>query len=147
MGYTFRFQKILELKENAKEQSLADYNRSVSDFEAAAEKLYDSMKKKETLEENTKDQLRRGMPIQEIRHYQLFITNLDKAIEHYQKLVMISRRRMNEKQEILMESNSEVKKFEKMKEQHAETSMELDKQNDLKSMDDLSIRSFMFKGI
>ncbi|MBS2968985.1 flagellar biosynthesis chaperone FliJ [Metabacillus sp. KIGAM252] len=147
MGYTFRFQKILELKENEKEQRLSEYNRSVQDFETAAEKLYDSMKKKEVLEENTKKQLTSGMAVQEIRHYQQFVTNLDHAIEHYQKLVIVSRNKMQEKQEVLMESNSEVRKFEKMKERHIEMNKEMEKQNDTRSMDDLSIRSFMYREI
>ncbi|KZZ82848.1 MULTISPECIES: flagellar export protein FliJ [Bacillaceae] len=147
MGYTFRFQKILELKENEKEQRLSEYNRSVQDFETAAEKLYDSMKKKEVLEENTKKRLTSGMAVQEIRHYQQFVTNLDRAIEHYQKLVIVSRNKMQEKQEVLMESNSEVRKFEKMKERHIEMNKEMEKQNDTRSMDDLSIRSFMYREI
>ncbi|AZB44840.1 flagellar biosynthesis chaperone FliJ [Bacillus sp. FJAT-42376] len=147
MEYTFRFQKILELKENEKDLRLTEYNRSVKDFETAAEKLYESMKKKEVLEENTKKQLKNGMAVQAIRHYQQFVTNLDRTIEYYQKLVMISRNNMKEKQEVLMESNSEVRKFEKMKERHNELNREIEKQNDSRSMDDLSIRSYMYREI
>ncbi|MGD6816167.1 flagellar export protein FliJ [Metabacillus sp. 84] len=147
MEYAFRFQKILELRENEKEQRLSEYNRSVQDFESAAEKLYDSMKKKEVLEENTKVKLESGMQIQEIRHYQQFVTNLEKAIDYHQKLVFISRKRMQDKQEVLMESNAEVRKFEKMKERDFEKIKVLEKNNETKNMDDLSIRSYMYREI
>lgn len=46
MAYQFRFQKLLELKENEKDQSLSEYQQSVSEFENVAEKLYENMSKK-----------------------------------------------------------------------------------------------------
>lgn len=48
MAYSFKFQKLLELKENEKDQSFAEYQHSVSEFEKVAEKLYESMSQKET---------------------------------------------------------------------------------------------------
>ncbi|MFV2051104.1 flagellar export protein FliJ, partial [Metabacillus sp. YM-086] len=112
----FRFQKIMDVKENEKEQSLAEYNQSVNDFEDVANKLYDSLKQKEVLEETTLARLNSGMSVQEIRHYQQFVSNIEKTITHYQKLVQLTRNRMNEKQIKLMQKNIEVKKYEKLKE-------------------------------
>jgi flagellar FliJ protein len=144
--YTYRFQKVLELKENEKEKSLEDYNRSVSEFEKAAEKLYDCLKKKEVLEERTVRQLNTGMPVQEIRHFQQFVTNLEKTITHYQRLVVMTRENMNEKQLELTEKNIEVKKYEKMKEKHYEVHLEHVKTSESKFMDDLSIQAFAIRG-
>lgn len=146
MKYTYRFQKVLELKENEKERSLEDYNRSVSEFEKAAEKLYDCLKKKEVLEERTVSKLNTGMPVQEIRHFQQFVTNLEKTITHYQRLVVITRDNMQEKQLELTEKNIEVKKYEKMKEKHYEVHLEHVKASESKFMDDLSIQAFAHRG-
>lgn len=146
MKYTYRFQKVLELKENEKEKSLEDYNRSVSEFEKAAEKLYDCLKKKEVLEERTVRQLNTGMPVQEIRHFQQFVTNLEKTITHYQRMVVMTRENMNEKQIELTEKNIEVKKYEKMKEKHYEVHLEHVKASESRFMDDLSIQTFALRG-
>lgn len=71
------------------------------------------MSKKELLEQNKEKKLKSGMSVQEMRHYQQFVSNLDNTIYHYQKLVIMKRNQMNQKQEILTEKNIEVKKFEK----------------------------------
>lgn len=146
MGYQFRFQKIMDIKENEKEKSLAEYNQSVHDFENVAHKLYDSLKQKEELEENTISRLNKGMSVQEIRHYQQFVTNLEKTISHYQKLVLLTRNRMNEKQVKLMQHNIEVKKYEKLKQKQQENYHINMKHLDNKHMDDLSIQSYMYRG-
>jgi flagellar FliJ protein len=146
LTYTYRFQKVLELKENEKEKSLEEYNRSVTEFENVAGKLFDCLKKKEVLEERTANQLNTGMPVQEIRHFQQFVTNLEKTITHYQRLVLITRNNMNEKQMLLTEKNIEVKKYEKMKEKHFEVHLEHVKATESKLMDDLSIQTYMLRG-
>lgn len=142
----FRFQKIMDVKENEKEQSLAEYNQSVSDFETVANKLYDSLKQKEVLEETTLARLNNGMSVQEIRHYQQFVSNIEKTITHYQKLVQLTRNRMNEKQMKLMQKNIEVKKYEKLKEKQLEQYILATKHSENKQMDDLSIQSYMYRG-
>lgn len=60
------------------------YQQSVSAFEQAAEKLYENMSKKELMEKSKEEKLRSGMSVQEMRHYQQFVTNLDNTIHHYQ---------------------------------------------------------------
>ncbi|ATH91421.1 flagellar biosynthesis chaperone [Bacillus glycinifermentans] len=146
MAYSFKFQKLLELKENEKDQSFAEYQHSVSEFEKVAEKLYESMNKKETLEKNKEVKLQSGMSVQEMRHYQQFVTNLENTIHHYQKLVIMKRNEMNEKQHDLTEKNIELKKFEKMKEKQLEMFLIRNKANEMKEMDDISITQFMTHG-
>lgn len=146
MAYSFKFQKLLELKENEKDQSFAEYQHSVSEFEKVAEKLYESMNKKETLEKNKEVKLQSGMSVQEMRHYQQFVTNLENTIHHYQKLVIMKRNEMNEKQHDLTEKNIELKKFEKMKEKQLEMFLIRNKANEMKEMDDISISQFMTHG-
>ncbi|MED4738445.1 flagellar export protein FliJ [Bacillus subtilis] len=146
MAYQFRFQKLLELKENEKDQSLSEYQQSVSEFENVAEKLYENMSKKELLEQNKEKKLKSGMSVQEMRHYQQFVSNLDNTIYHYQKLVIMKRNQMNQKQEILTEKNIEVKKFEKIREKQFKMFALEDKAAEMKEMDDISIKQFMIQG-
>ncbi|PMC38438.1 flagellar export protein FliJ [Bacillus sp. UMB0899] len=146
MSIHFRFQKIMDIKENEKEQSQAEYNQSVNDFETVANKLYESLKQKEELEENTLSKLNEGMSVQEIRHYQQFVTNMEKTISHYQKMVMLTRNRMNEKQTKLMYQNMELKKYEKLKEKQNNEFVRHSKELENKFMDDLSIQTYMYRG-
>ncbi|NPC92576.1 flagellar biosynthesis chaperone FliJ [Bacillus sp. WMMC1349] len=146
MAYSFRFQKLLELKENEKDQSFVAYQYSVSEFENVAEKLYESMNQKETLEKSKEMKMQTGMSVQEMRHYQQFVTNLENTIHHYQKLVIMKRNEMNEKQSDLTEKNIELKKFEKMKEKQLEKLTTESKANEMKEMDDISITQFMAQG-
>jgi len=87
-----------------------------------------------------------GMSVQEMRHYQQFVTNLETTIFHYQKLVMMKRNEMNEKQHDLTEKNIELKKFEKMKEKQFEMYSLQNKANELKEMDDISIAQYITQG-
>ncbi|GJI59551.1 flagellar FliJ protein [Bacillus altitudinis] len=144
--YQYKFQKLLELKESEKDKSLAAYQQSVSAFEQAAEKLYENMSKKELMEKSKEEKLRSGMSVQEMRHYQQFVTNLDNTIHHYQQLVIMKRHQMNEKQSDLTEKNIEFKKFEKMKEKQFEKFSLEHKAIEMKEMDDISISQFMFQG-
>ncbi|TXC91958.1 flagellar biosynthesis chaperone FliJ [Metabacillus litoralis] len=146
MTFQFRFQKVMDIKENEKEKSLADYNQSVNDFENMANKLYESLKQKEVLEENTLSRLDKGISVQEIRHYQQFVSNIEKTISHYQKLVSLTRSRMNEQQVKLMQKNIEVKKYEKLKQKQQEDYLVDLKYIENKHMDDLSIQSYMYRG-
>ncbi|MCM3107240.1 flagellar export protein FliJ [Bacillus velezensis] len=146
MAYQFRFQKLLELKENEKDQTLTEYRQSVSEFETVAEKLYENMSKKELLEKDKESKLRCGMSVQEMRHYQQFVSNLENTIYHYQKLVIMKRNEMNEKQEQLTEKNIEVKKFEKMREKQFNMFALEDKAAEMREMDDISIKQFMIQG-
>ncbi|MGG0594452.1 flagellar export protein FliJ, partial [Bacillus altitudinis] len=92
------------------------------------------------------EKLRSGMSVQEMRHYQQFVTNLDNTIHHYQQLVIMKRHQMNEKQSDLTEKNIEFKKFEKMKEKQFEKFSLEHKAIEMKEMDDISISQFMFQG-
>ena len=74
------------------------------------------LKKKEDIENYQSARLVNGLPVQEIRHHQHFILNLQKTIDHYQKMVMNARNQMNFHQEKLMQKNIELKKYEKIKE-------------------------------
>lgn len=146
MQYQFKFEKILVIKEREKDEALNIYSQAVKRFEEAAEKLYELLKKKEDLESHQSSRLVSGLPVQEIRHHQYFLQNLEKTISHYQQIVINARNHMNFYQEKLMEKNIEVKKYEKIKEKDLSKFTENQKQLEGKQMDDISIQQFMNRG-
>ncbi|MFE8695183.1 flagellar export protein FliJ [Cytobacillus sp. FJAT-53684] len=146
MQFQYKFEKILTIKEREKDEALNIYNQAVKKFEEAAEKLYGFLKKKEDLESYQSSKLVNGLSVQEIRHHQHFILNLEKTINHYQQIVVNARNHMNFYQEKLMEKNIEVKKYEKIKEKDLTNFAENLKQLEGKQMDDISIQQYMSRG-
>ena len=146
MSYQYKFDKILTIKEKEKSDARAKYNEAQKSFEQVAEKLYNLLKKKEELIDFQQIKLSRGLSVQEIRHNQLFMGNLEKLIEQCQKEVMQARYKMNLQQDRLKEKNIEVKKYEKIKEKDLQKYLEVVKVAENKQMDEISIQQFLSKG-
>ncbi len=146
MSYQYKFDKILTIKEKEKSDARAKYNEAQKSFEQVAEKLYNLLKKKEELIDFQQIKLSRGLSVQEIRHNQLFMGNLEKSIEQCQKEVMQARYKMNLQQDRLKEKNIEVKKYEKIKEKDFQKYLEVVKVAENKQMDEISIQQFLSKG-
>jgi flagellar FliJ protein len=146
MAYQFKFEKIMKLKEREKDEVLSAYNESVKRFEEAAENLFRSLKKKEDLESYQRSKLENGLSVQEIRHHQTFIHNLQKTIDHDQKVVVHTRNQMNFYQDKLLQKNIEVKKYEVLKEKGKIVFLEGIRQLEAKQMDDISIQQYMHRG-
>jgi flagellar FliJ protein len=146
MAYQFKFEKIMKLKEREKDEVLSTYNASVKRFEEAAENLFRSLKKKEDLESYQRSKLENGLSVQEIRHHQTFIHNLQKTIDHDQKVVVHTRNQMNFYQDKLLQKNIEVKKYEVLKEKGKIVFLEEIRQLEAKQMDDISIQQYMHRG-
>ncbi|GAM15606.1 flagellar export protein FliJ [Mesobacillus selenatarsenatis] len=147
MRYQFKFDKILSLKSREVDEAQVVYQDSVKKFEEAADRLYHLLKKKEDLEGFQSDRLLDGLPVQEIRHHQQFIGNLEKSIAHYQKVVMNARNIMNYQQVQLMEKNQEVKKYEKIKEKDHLQFLADEKYAESRMMDEVSIQQYMNREI
>lgn len=116
MAYQYRFEKVLDVREQEKTQTEILYKESVKHFEEIATKLYDLLKKKEDLLDYQNERLTIGASIDEINHYARFIDSLEKTIVDIQKKVVQARVKMNWHEEKLVEKNIEVKKYEKMRE-------------------------------
>ncbi|MGM0844598.1 MAG: flagellar export protein FliJ [Bacillota bacterium] len=145
MTYAFKFEKILSLKEKEKEEVRESYRASVEKFENIAQKLFDLLKKKEDLESFQTERLISGLSVQDIRHNQHFITNIEKTIEYYQGLVIQARNRMNWHEQKLSEMNVEVKKYEKIRENDFNRYKEILHSSESKLLDELAVMQFMNK--
>lgn len=145
MIYQYKFDKILTIKEKEKNDARSKYNEAQKVFEQAAEKLYYYLKKKEELIDFQQTKLSSGLSIQEIRHQQLFMGNLEKLIDESQKDVINARNLMNFQQEKLKEKNVEMKKYEKIKEKDFQKFLKDVKETENKQMDEISIQQFISK--
>ncbi|KPN93119.1 flagellar export protein FliJ [Lysinibacillus sp. ZYM-1] len=116
VSYVYRFEKVLTVREQEKNETEMAYKESVRSFEEVATKLYDLLKKKEDLIAFQQDRLTVGSSIDEIHHYARFIDSLEKTIAEVQQKVIQARAKMNWHEEKLLEKNLEVRKFEKMRE-------------------------------
>ncbi|KGR73894.1 flagellar export protein FliJ [Ureibacillus sinduriensis] len=114
--YTYRFEKILTIREQEKQQTEQAYKESVRSFEEVATKLYDLLKKKEDLITYQNDRLAIGSSIDQIHHFATFIDSLERSITEVQKKVVQARAKMNWHEQKLLEKNLEIRKFEKMRE-------------------------------
>lgn len=146
MIYKYKFEKVLTIKEKEKSDAQVKYDEALKSFEQVAEKLYRLFKKKEELIDFQQIKLSIGLSVQEIRHNQLFMDNLEKLINQCQQEVIQARHRMNFQKEILKEKNIEVKKYEKIKEKDIQKFHEVVKVAENKQMDEISIQQFLSKG-
>lgn len=140
MKFTFKLEKLLDLREKEKEEQVFMYEKAIRKFEDVAEKLYQLLKKKEDIEELQLKKIKSGVSIQEIRLGQHYLLNLQKEIDSYQQLVFHSRKHMQEEEQRLIEKNIEVKKMEKMKSKEYEKFLHFLDVEDRKVMDEISMQ-------
>lgn len=138
MGFTYKFQRILTLREREKDEAIIAYEKAVRKFEEVAEKLYHLLKKKETLEEDRLDKIQRGLSVQELRLHQEFINNLEVEINILQQAVIRARQAMQYEQKRLLDKNIEVKKLEILKEKEYEKYLHLLEKEEEKQLDEIA---------
>ncbi|MFF5993315.1 flagellar export protein FliJ [Lysinibacillus sp. KU-BSD001] len=120
LRYSYRFEQILTVREQEKNETEMAYKESVRSFEEIATKLYELLKKKEDLVAFQQERLQVGSSIDEISHYARFIDSMEKTIEDVQQKVGQARAKMNWHEQKLLEKNLEVRKYEKMREKDFE---------------------------
>jgi len=135
------------IKQKEKEQVQLDYEISVQSFEKEATKLYEFLKRKEMVEEQNQINLQKGLSIDGIKQQQLFVESLEKDIHHSQIKVINARNFMNSKQEVLIEHNVEVKKYEKMREKAFKSHSEILLSLENKQMDEISLQQFVNRNV
>lgn len=141
MNFTYKFDKILTLREREKDQAVFSYQQAMKKFEEVAEKLYQLLKKKEDIEAEQFNKIQKGIPVQDIRLHQQFITNLQKEIDKYQLLVIRARQKMQAEKNFLVEKNIEVKRLERLKEKDFEQFLHELNIEDGKQMDEIAMQA------
>ncbi|HJH11112.1 MAG TPA: flagellar export protein FliJ [Metalysinibacillus jejuensis] len=140
--YHYRFQQILTIREQEKNETEMAYKDATKAFEEVATKLYDLLKRKEDLLAYQQERLTIGASIDEIHHYARFIDSLEKTIEDVQQKVIQARAKMQWYEEKLLEKNLEVRKFEKMREKDHELFKEEQNRIEMNFLDEVSLQTY-----
>ncbi|AWE06676.1 flagellar export protein FliJ [Lysinibacillus sp. 2017] len=146
-NYIYRFEKILNVKDQEKSEAELVFKESVQVFEEIATKLYDLLKKKEDLIAYQLERLKVGSSIDEINHYSKFIDSMEKTIADVQQKVVQARAKMNWHEQKLLEKNLEVRKYEKMRENDFERFKEDQQRIEAIQLDELSTIAYYKKEI
>jgi len=136
--FTYRFEKVLTVREQEKKQTEAAYNEAVRSFEKVATKLYELLKKKENLINYQNERLKMGLTVDEIHHFAKFIDSLEHAIEEVQQKVNQARAKMQWYEQKLIEKNLEVRKYEKMREKDFSAFQEEQNRIEAQFLDEIS---------
>lgn len=114
--YKYRFDQIMIVKEQEKNQTEIAYKEAVQSFESIATKLYNLLKKKEELIDFQEKKLSEGSTINQIHHFTRFLDSIEKTINDTQQKVIHARAEMEWHEDKLLEKTIEFRKYEKMKE-------------------------------
>ena len=147
MKYAYRFEQILTVREQEKNETEQAYKASVQAFEEVATKLYELLRKKETLLAYQTERLQYGSTIEEIHQNARFLDSLEKMVDTVQQKVVQARAKMNWYEERLLEKNLEVRKYEKMKERDFEQFQQEQHRIEAIFLDELSTLTFNKKEI
>ncbi|UTR15098.1 flagellar export protein FliJ [Salipaludibacillus sp. LMS25] len=143
MSFKFALQKVLEVKDFEKTDAERAYTESVEEFEGIATKLYELLKKKEELIEETEKKLSSGLAISSIQLNEQNISFLQTEINKLQLSTQKARQNMNEKEKFLLFKTVDLKKYEKMKKMKQAQYLENEKREELKFLDEVSIQQFV----
>lgn len=136
--FSYRFEKVLNLREQERQQTEIAYKEAVDAFEKVATQLYQLLKKKEDLISYQNERLKEGLTIDEIHHNAKFIESLEHAIDDVQLKVKKARAKMQWYEQKLLEKNLEVRKFEIMRDKDFSAFREEQNRLEAKNLDELS---------
>lgn len=136
--FSYRFEKVLNLREQERQQTEIAYKEAVNAFEKVATQLYQLLKKKEDLISYQNERLKEGLTIDEIHHNAKFIESLEHAIDDVQLKVKKARAKMQWYEQKLLEKNLEVRKFEIMRDKDFSAFREEQNRLEAKNLDELS---------
>lgn len=136
-------EKILDIKDNEKQEAEIKHYQSVEAFEKVALELYQLLKRKELAEERLQMSLEKSITITELQEQSKYIERMTEKIFSLQETVDEARRLMNLHKEDLTDKHIEFKKVEKIIEhRYEERKLEEQKlENNL--MDDISIQQYI----
>ena len=147
MRYAYRFDQVMNLREQEKTEVELAYQEAVSQFESIATELYELLKKKEDTLRNQQDGMKKGFSVNAVRHYAFFIEGLESSIEFMQRRVQKARSNMAWHEEKLLEKTVEIRKYEKMKEKDLERHLAEDERLENIRVDELASAQFFNREI
>lgn len=142
MARTASLYKVLEVREQEKDQAQLNRVQAVEQFEQIAQQLYEQLKAKETAEERLANKMKEAFTIDKMIVQSRYIDNLSNKIITLQHHVQQARVKMEQAQELLNEAHIEVKKIEKMIEIREAELAEERELAEAALMDEMSMRQY-----
>lgn len=146
-AYHYRFENVLVVRDQEKNEMELAFKNSVKHFEDVATKLYDMLKKKEDVLAIQQERMTIGFSVNDIHHFSRFISGLEKSISDMQQKVVQARSKMNWHEEKLVEKTLEVRKYEKMKEKDLTAFKTEQDRIEMNQLDELSSLKYRTKEI
>lgn len=119
------------------------YEQAVNDFEIKAQKLFDLLKRKETIEDKYTQSLTTGTSAEMLQSYNDYLNYLTPSILELQKQVANARDKMQYFQQNLSNQFQELKKIEKLIHKKEITRVESEKRQEAIQMDEISMRKYL----
>lgn len=142
MSETAVLYKVLEVKEQEKQEAELERVKAVEKFEHIANQLYEQLKEKEDAEEHLNVEMKATFTIDKMINQTQYINNLANKIINLQFHVQQARSKMETAQDQLNEAHIEVKKIEKMIEIR-EDALEAEARTvEATMMDEMSIKQY-----
>lgn len=142
MSETAVLHKVLDVKEQEKQEAQLERVKAVEKFEQVATQLYEQLKEKENAEEHLDIKMKDTFTIDKMINQTQYINNLASEIVTLQYHVQQERSKMETAQEQLNAAHIEVKKIEKMIE-FREDELEAEARVvEATLMDEMSIRQY-----
>lgn len=142
MSETAVLYKVLEVKEQEKQEAQLERVKAVEKFEHIANQLYEQLKEKEDAEEHLNVEMKATFTIDKMINQTQYINNLANKIINLQFHVQQARNKMETAQDQLNEAHIEVKKIEKMIEIR-EDALEAEARTlEATMMDEMSIKQY-----
>lgn len=142
MSFQYSLQKLLDLKDNEKQQKEIAYTEAQKKFEEKATELYHLLKRKEDIEASHSQKMTEGISINQIQQQQNMLSRLKLEIDSRMKETDVAREVMYKRQEDLISTSMEVKKYVRMKEIKKEEFVLEQKRLEMKTMDEISLQIY-----
>jgi flagellar FliJ protein len=142
MSFQYNLQKVLDVKEKEKQSKELAYADAQKRFEESATNLYQALKRKEDIEASYTEKMSTGIAVHQIQQQQNALSHLKSEIDRQTNKTNIARDGMHNKQNDLLNSAMELKKYEKMKEIKRKEYIEEEKRIETKEMDEISLQIY-----
>jgi|SRR5690625_1283394 len=142
MAETAVLYKVLQVKEQEKNEAQIERVQAVEQFEKVANQLYDQLKKKETAQKQLDQKMREQFTMEIMKEQSRYINNLSSKIVTLQHHVQQARRKMEDTQEMLNKAFIEVKKIEKMIDIREQEKIAEEEMLEAALMDEMSLRQY-----
>lgn len=143
MSNIVALRKILDLRNEEKNNALLEQKEAVDYFEKVAEQLYIKLKTKEDAESRLQQMYKGSEVIFKIREQTLYIESLQQKINTLQREVQLARQRMEEKRHLVTEKHVELKKIETMIEKREEALRKEEEKEETRQMDEISLNRYI----